>query len=348
MAPRPQLGPLLVCLALSSLAACEVLSSVPGLQTSSTSGTGLEEDSDSDTDDTFDPLLDVDPSDCAPPAQVSCDESSDDPLQAVGLDCLGGTPAVGEASGPPGAISTQTGSLGPYEVREGEKFLILSTGIAGQLRLTPEELAQVCADPSSCPSTSHDVGPLELPAPLDVNPVDSEATCVGRPELVGTGDCSNSLFEQWAACGGGCQVWDYAELRMNLTTPEQTYGLAFDFAFVTVEWPLFVGGGFNDMFVAWLESESWTGNISFDGSGNPITVNAGFTDYTADELDGTAMEGHAGTRWLTTDVGLNPGETIELVLAIFDLSDGDYDSAVLLDGFRWTCSASTPTTAPVP
>jgi hypothetical protein len=297
------------------------------------------------------PALDVPDGDCAPPAPLSCDASSEDPLQVVGLDCLGGTPAAGGSSGPPGSIAAHLGPLGPYEVREGEKFLIMSTGVAGHLSLSHAELEGVCAGtnwPDLCPSTEHGVGPSSLPPPLNVARVDDTLTCVDDPSLVGSGDCSNSLFAQWSACGGGCEVWDYAELRIGLTVPEHTYGLAFDFAFLSVEWPDFAGGGFNDMFVAWLESETWTGNVSFDDAGSPITVNAGFTDYTGDELDGFAMQGHAGTRWLTTGFGVAPGETLQLVLAVFDLTDDDYDSVVLLDAFRWTCTGTPPTTEPVP
>jgi hypothetical protein len=298
------------------------------------------------------PNLDTPLADCEPPAPASCDSSSHDPLQVVGLDCIGGIPASGGFSGPDGALGIHTGELGPYAPREGEKFVILSTGRAAHLPMTHEELG--CADPDTCPSTNFGVGPADLPPPIDVTPVDDEVTCVDDPSLVGMGDCSNSLFGQWTTCGGGCEVWDYAELRVGLTVPDRTHGLAFDFAFLSAEWPSFVGGGFNDMFVAWLESERWTGNVSFDEAGNPITVNAvnavnaGFTGFTGAELAGFAMEGHAGTRWLTTAFGLIPGETIELVLAVFDLSDGALDSVVLLDGFRWTCTGAPPTTSPVP
>lgn len=300
------------------------------------------------------PALDVPVSDCTESVAISCDASSDEPLAVVGLDCIGGTPASGGISGPPGSIAAHTGPLGPYTVREGDKFLIMSTGTASHLRYSLAELEGVCSAtnwPDLCPSTQHNVDTSVLPPPLDVNPVDDTSTCAQDPSLVGMGDCSNSLFEQWAACDGGCEIWDYTELRIGLTVPEHKYGLAFDFAFMSVEWPTFTGGGFNDMFVAWLESERWTGNVSFDDNGNPITVNAGFansTNYTGEDLDGFGMEGHAGTRWLTTEFGVAPGETVQLVLAVFDLSDGDYDSVVLLDGFRWTCDGAAPTTEPEP
>lgn len=310
-------------------------------------GNLLPEDESTGDGDT--PLLDTPNADCDPPTPPSCDADSDDPLQVIGLDCVDGIPTSGAIDAAPAAVAVHVGPLGPYDVREGEKLLVLSTGNAGHIALSHEQLASLgCDDPDYCPSTDFARGPSSLPPPLTVEPVDETDTCIDDPTLIGSGDCSNSLFSQWSACGGGCELWDYAELRVSLTVPDHTYGLAFDFAFMSVEWPMFVGGGFNDMFVAWLESESWTGNVSFDDAGNPITVNAGFTDYTAGELDGMAMEGHAGTRWLTTAFGLEPGETVQLVLAVFDLSDGDHDSAVLLDGFRWTCTGSPPTTEPVP
>lgn len=335
--------PLVYLLALA-LAGCE-LATVIGERDVQ----GLGGDGDGDGDDTDEPAFDLPDGECAPPSPQSCDAASDDPLQVVGLDCIEGIPTSGAVTSHPSAVAVHVGTLGPYEVREGEKMLVLSTGTAGHVALTPAQLASLgCSDPEYCPSTDFGLGPSELPAPINVEPVDDTHTCADDPSLVGSGDCSNTLYEQWAECPGGCPVHDYAELRLGLTVPELTFGLAFDFAFMSVEWPWGAGAGFNDMFVAWLESENWTGNVSFDDAGNPITVNVGFTDYTDMELDGTAMEGHAGTRWLTTAFGLVPGETIELVLAVFDLGDGDHDSVVLIDGFRWTCTGTTPTTEPVP
>ena len=336
---------------LGALHGCPLPPNVVGVQTgrasseSSESGEATEDNSAEEG-----AVLDVELGDCDPPPVVSCDAASDDPLHVVGLDCIGGTPATGGVTAPAGAVAPHLGTIGPYEVREGDKFLIMSTGLAAHVPLSPKDLSLVCDEPNpeDCLDTNHGEGPTSLPAPIDVNPVDPDHTCVNNPELIGTGDCSNSLFEQWSACGGGCEVWDYAELRVGLTTPEHSYGLAFDFAFMSTEWPLFVGAGFNDMFVAWLESESWTGNVSFDDDGDPITVNAGFTDYTTSELDSFAMRGHAGTRWLTTAFGVEPGEQVQLVLAVFDLSDGDHDSVVFLDSFRWTCTGTPPTTSPEP
>ncbi len=99
--------------------------------------------------------------------------------------------------------------------------------------------------------------------------------------------------------------------------------------------------------MAWLESERWTGNVSFDDEGNPISLNAGFLDYIqSPELAGTHLEEHAATRWLHTTAPVTPGETITLVLAIFDVSDQAWDSYVILDNFRWGCGDAPPRTIP--
>ena len=329
-----------------ALSGCELSTVIAG-QSSSDTTTSTEIES----SETQAALLDVYVGDCAPPSPVSCDDLSDDPLHVLGLDCPGGIPTSGAVDAPPGALGAHAGSLGPYEVREGEQVLILSTGIADHLPLAGDQLAAVCEEASLdfCPSTRHQQGPmLDLLAPMTIDPVDPDATCGGRPDPVGQGDCSNTLFAQLTACGGPCEIEDYAELRVSLTVPAQVYGLAFDFAFLSVEWPEGENSAFNDMFVAWLESDSWTGNVSFDDEGNPITVKSSFRDYTGNELEGFAMDGQAGTRWLTTDFGVSPGETVELVLAVFDVTDDSIDSVVLLDGFRWTCTGTPPTTAPVP
>jgi hypothetical protein len=107
------------------------------------------------------------------------------------------------------------------------------------------------------------------------------------------------------------------------------------------------------MFVAWLESGSWTGNVSFDELGNPISLNAAFLDFRDDEgtlpeFASTCMRKHAGTKWLSTTTQVTPGEEILLVFAIFDLADPILDSYVLIDNWRWGCEAPPePETKPV-
>jgi hypothetical protein len=189
---------------------------------------------------------------------------------------------------------------------------------------------------------------------------DKGANCIDNPQLIGEGDCSNTLWDEWVQ--GQYSARDYAELRMNTNVPPGASGLAYSFAFFSAEYPSWVthGTGYNDMYIAWLESELWTGNISFDEMGNPVSAKSVFLDYKdgpvdggacqgtcdAPELANFAMEGHAGTKWLVTNAPVAEGEHITLVFAIFDVVDATYDSAVILDNFEWTCSGEPPFTAP--
>jgi hypothetical protein len=260
-----------------------------------------------------------------------------------------------------GGLGTST----EFVPREGNKMVVLSTGRAADLLLTPEELRDMdpfgCASPLSCPSSSLSAAPpmLTLPDPLRVRRVSPSRDCTDDPNLVGEGDCSNSLEDQWIQ---GTGAYDYVELRFSATVPELTNAIRYDFALLSSEYPTFVehDSPYNDMYIAWLESEAWTGNVSFDEMGNPITATSVFLDYRAGdnpatcadtpevpELAGFAMQCHGATKWLKTTAPVVPGETFELVFALFDLSDGGLDTVILLDNVEWGCSGAPPVTIPV-
>ncbi|KIG18648.1 Dipeptide-binding ABC transporter, periplasmic substrate-binding component [Enhygromyxa salina] len=289
---------------------------------------------------------------CAAPIHNPCDNDND-PWHAIGVNCPNEYAITTAYTGHVDALYVHTGQLGTYNPAtypplEGEKMVILSSGIAQQLTI-----------PGQYASTSH-VGndPLNLPAPLTPTPVDNGlmVDCVANPNLIGTGDCSNTIQEQWSQGNG---AYDYAEMRMTGEVPFGATGFSYNLAFFSTEYPGFYQSSFNDMYIAWLQSEKWTGNVSFDDDGAPISLNAGFLDYkdapnpydcnapcTAPELQGTAMQGHAGTKWLTTSAGVEPGEDFTIVFAIFDLSDNILDSVVILDNFSWNCEGGPPITVP--
>ncbi|MEM9459329.1 MAG: choice-of-anchor L domain-containing protein [Myxococcota bacterium] len=288
---------------------------------------------------------------CAAPPQVSCDHLDDDPWHAIGLNCPGGPQVEGSITlTGPEQLYVHSGNLGtfappPFPPREGDKFVILSSGVASDLTI-----------PGGYADTGIGFNGTPLPPPLQTNAVSATEDCADNPSLVGTGDCSNTIADQWSQGNGS---YDYAEMRMTVDVPFGTPGLSYEFAMFSTEYPVFYQTQYNDMYIAWLESEQWTGNISFDDMGNPISLNAGFLDYKdapnpfdcqapceAPELQGTAMEGHAGTRWLTTTAGVTPGETIELVFAVFDLSDSVLDTVIILDNFQWGCEGGGPVTIP--
>ena len=73
------------------------------------------------------------------------------------------------------------------------------------------------------------------------------------------------------------------------------------------------------------------------------------------ELAGTGMEVQddacetgdqvgGGTGWLTTSGNVNGAEIITLRIALWDTSDGQYDSVALIDNFQWSLDPSDPGT----
>lgn len=307
---------------------------------------------------------------CEEPKRIVCDEDSEDPLHALGVNCpKDPTQIDAQFSGAVSArgVFESMGNTEAFNPREGGRYLVLGTGnVAEMHNETPS--SDVDLLPSYCSDdlvTDWDKKPT-LPAPIIPTRV-GEKSCWDLPSLIGTGDCSNTIQAQWDATSGRRhRANDLQELRIKATVPEWAHSLTYDFAFLTTEYPAYYKNDFNDIFIAWLQSESWTGNISFDKKGSPISLNAGFLDFKdarngtlkdpdcatgciAKELEGSCMKGHAATRWLTTRVGVTPGEEIELVFAVVDLGDSMMDSYVFLDNFRWSCETQkTPKTDPPP
>lgn len=86
-----------------------------------------------------------------------------------------------------------------------------------------------------------------------------------------------------------------------------------------------------------------TGTTDLTGTGfdqvNPPPAFVGVPGYCGQsDLSG------GGTAWLTTRGNVAPGETIELRFALWDTSDGYYDSLVLIDNFEWSTDPTTPGT----
>jgi len=337
----------------------------PATTANPTTSPGETEPSDETEDEPWDPpvvwdvlaLPDVPQSSCGAPTAIPCDGGSDDPWHAIGLECDVGPQIEGEQmNGDPLAFHVHEGNLGtfepaPFPPREGEKFLIMSSGHA----------VDMVVPVGNPPFASNDIiGAVDNganpPPPIIVTAVSATDTCATDPGLVGNGDCSNTIEEQW---NQGSGAYDYVEMRFTTEVPFETYAFSYDFAMFSTEYPNYYQSGYNDMYIGWLESELWTGNISFDEMGRPISLNAGFLDYKdapnpydcpdpcqAPELQGTGMASHAGTKWLTTTAGVTPGEEITVIFAVFDLSDPVLDTVVLLDNFQWGCEGGAPVTIP--
>ncbi len=161
---------------------------------------------------------------------------------------------------------------------------------------------------------------------------------VNHPDPQGPAGCSDA---------DPARVNDYTELQLVLDVPANANSFSFDFNFMSVEFPEFVCTSFDDTFLAMLESQAYTGNVSFDAQGNRMSINVGFFDKCRESLDpactgdeeliGTGYQGAqgGGTGWLTTTAPVVPGEKIFLTFMIFDEGDHILDSSVLIDNFRW-------------
>lgn len=145
-------------------------------------------------------------------------------------------------------------------------------------------------------------------------------------------------------------VNDYTELTFTIDVPSNAKSLQYDFAFMSGEFPQWVCSDYDDTFLAILDSSMFSGNISFDDAGNPVSINIGFFDVCntdpfyptetanctgAGELGGTGYDAYGGTGWLTTIAPVTPGETITLRFIIFDEGDHIWDSLTLIDNFVW-------------
>ena len=206
----------------------------------------------------------------------------------------------------------------------------------------------------------------------DVNNFDKGYTC-GHPQ---------GFPKESPACPGVTtgEPHDSAGIEVRINTPSNAYGIQFDFDFYTYEWPGYICTEYNDFFVALLDPippNQTDGNISFDGDGNPISVNNAFLGVCGCtgnppspcqaggktfpcplgdlQLIGTgfgfdtAGEDHGGTSWLRTQAPVPPASEIIIRFAVYDSGDGVLDTTTLVDNFAWIAKPGTEVhTVPVP
>jgi hypothetical protein len=141
----------------------------------------------------------------------------------------------------------------------------------------------------------------------------------------------------------GASVHDWNTYRFDLA-PATTSCLAFDFKFLSDEFPEFVNSAFNDAFIAQLGQAAVTvdpttgainapGNFAA-GAGDMISVNESGPSATSEAASaGTTYDG--ATNILTARTPVNKGAANSLFLTIFDQGDSIYDSAVFLDNLRY-------------
>ncbi len=187
-----------------------------------------------------------------------------------------------------------------------------------------------------------------------------------------------SLDLNSAACGDDNPdaLNDYTDLEVDLTVPLNANSFSFESQFFSAEYPEYVCQGYNDRFLVVLDDGVNTPQqVEYDMQKNPVTVNNSFftvcqndnaspatqhcttpvsaiagTGY--DVSDGDSLDGNepvgGSTGWLTTTVPAVPGNKYKLHFIVFDEGDGIYDSAALIDNFKWlTGQLTTATTMPI-
>jgi hypothetical protein len=242
-------------------------------------------------------------------------------------------------------ITTHMGNSGQFSPHQGSLMSFLSSGTADDDLDTASYL--------TCPGTDFQVtftNPMPLPKAQNVNP------------------CNTGVDESTVS------VHDYTELRMTVKAPINAGSFAFDFAFFSEEYPVYVCQGYNDTFLAIQTSKQFPAGqqIAFDANGHRINVNNAFfqdcnscvscvpgysfavscSPSSLSLLAGTGYEmllgpssspasqcnlknGSGGTDWLKTTSPVVPGEEFTLSWIVFDEADGILDSSVILDHFRW-------------
>ena len=93
----------------------------------------------------------------------------------------------------------------------------------------------------------------------------------------------------------GTEICDLAQIHFTLHAPPNAQGFAFDFMFMSQEWPEYLCLIFNDTFYAIVNNDQAVHhgaptNAAFDLAGRPVTVNVGFFENPAQwtvPLDGT-------------------------------------------------------------
>lgn len=149
--------------------------------------------------------------------------------------------------------------------------------------------------------------------------------------------------------GHGDAANDVTVLRIDVDVPLGANCLAFDFKFLSEEYPNFIGGKYNDGFIAELDVNTWSAdgvdvsapaNFAYDADGKMITVNStGIGGMNRENGEGTAFSSPdnsssgGATATLSAATVVTPGAH-SVFFSIFDSYDGIFDTAVFLDNLR--------------
>lgn len=243
--------------------------------------------------------------------------------------------------------------------REGERLLVLSTGVARDVN--DDAYTEDCDTFDSVLDPK--AGWSAASAPPSGYPKDS------------------SLCR--SASSKNAPAFNDVVLELTLRSPSNARALSFDSMFFTYEYPDFVCSQFNDFFVVFVDpapSGLDDDNVLFDANGDPIGVNTGLlsvcrevsstrvarpitcdagpsllaeTGFDRKESICAAQQtkeadvGGASTGWLHTDVPVPAGKVITVRFMLWDSGDPLLDSSVLIDNLRWSLDKRSLGTGPI-
>jgi len=285
-----------------------------------------------------------------------CREGSAGPSRRWGVvdtrwERLNGQPTLGDARQV--WMPRRFGSITP---REGERMLVLSTGVARDVTEDGRDAGYTEAcdafDGTFDTAIGEWSGGVSPPEGFPYDSTECPMQNVSRDEL----------------------AYDDVGLTLTVRTPANARAIAFDSMFLTSEYPDYVCTPYNDFFVVLMEDaprEYENDNVLRDGEKNPIGVNSALlgvckedatrpardiecgregtaplrdTGYDAEESTcatpprGLPDIGGASTGWLKTEVPLEAdkvGKVVTLRFLLWDSGDPLLDSTVLIDNVRF-------------
>lgn len=236
-------------------------------------------------------------------------------------------------------------------VAAGEDPLALATAMAGTATVTGASLAvdyECVADDGATPEDESECPTGVGSTPMAGFPTNGSTFAIitsGNAALADNPNDSTGSGQDWSvdATTIGPDVHDHQVVRVDLGAASGNC-LAFDFKFLSEEYPEYVNSGFNDAFIAQLNTWSVTadpttqtvnapGNFAA-GVGDAISVDGvGPSAMTAEQAAGSTYDG--ATLPLIARVPVTPGSANSLYLTIFDQGDGILDSAAFVDNLRY-------------
>ncbi len=167
--------------------------------------------------------------------------------------------------------------------------------------------------------------------------------CVGPNNNISAGVNNGAGGDAHLDSMANTSTYDACALEFDLVPACDT--LKINYVFASEEYPEYVNKPFNDVFGFFIKGPGITGfkNIALiPGTTVPVTINSlnQFTNsqYYVNNLGGSTIQYDGFSKPLVAWVKVNPCDTYHLKLVVADVTDGIYDSGVLIQGNTIECS----------